>query len=155
MQDWELVAREAIRELVARYNALGDAGRVDEMAALFADDAVLDVVGTRLRGRAAIHDFFAEVARGKAGGGGVRSIRHFTATLVIEPESRSRAVGRCYYQVLTESGLDHWGRYEDAYRSGDGVWRFASRSVSVDGRVPGGWADRNLARMGLAEQGAG
>src|SRR3954464_15685043 len=46
MEQWELVAREAIRDLVARYNANGDSGRIDEVIALFAPHAVLDIMGT-------------------------------------------------------------------------------------------------------------
>ncbi len=44
MELWELVARERIRDLVARYNANADAGRFDEVVALFADDAVMELV---------------------------------------------------------------------------------------------------------------
>ncbi len=44
MELWELVARESIRDLVARYNANGDAGRFDQVLALFADDAVMELV---------------------------------------------------------------------------------------------------------------
>ena len=55
-----------------------------------------------------------------------------------------RARGRCYFAVLTEDGLDHWGRYVDVYARdpADGTWRFAHRRISLDGSVPGGWADR-------------
>ena len=44
MELWELVARESIRDLVARYNANGDAGRFDQVWTLFADDAVMELV---------------------------------------------------------------------------------------------------------------
>ena len=44
MEPWELIAREAARDLVARYNANGDAGRLDEVLALFRADAVLEVL---------------------------------------------------------------------------------------------------------------
>ena len=42
---WELVARESIRDLVARYNANGDSGRFDQVMALFAPDAVMEIEG--------------------------------------------------------------------------------------------------------------
>ncbi len=42
MESWELDAREQIRDLVARYNAKGDAGRLDDMLELFAPDAELE-----------------------------------------------------------------------------------------------------------------
>jgi len=138
MQAWELAARESIRDLVTRYNANGDSGRFDPMLELFAEDAVLEIPERSLRGRRAIRAFFEEVARG-AGRPRVRVLRHHTATLQIDLLSRDEARGRCYFQVLTEHGLDHWGRYVDEYRRIDGRWLFSRRRVSVDGAVPGAW----------------
>ena len=43
MEAWEIDAREHIRHLVASYNALGDRGRFDELLALFAPDATMDI----------------------------------------------------------------------------------------------------------------
>jgi len=140
MEPWELAAREGIRDLVARYNANGDSGRFAAMLELFTQDAVLGVPEGRLEGRAAIGAFLEGVAAGAGGRPPVRLLRHFTATLQIDLESETRARGRCYYQVLTEAGLDHWGRYVDRYRCEEGRWLFEQRDVSVDGAVPGGWA---------------
>jgi len=144
VEAWECAAREAIRDLVARYNANGDAGRFDAVLALFADDAVLVTPDAAHRGRAAIRALFESTARrtGDADAGGrARLVRHFTSTHQIDVESENEASGRCYYAVLTERGLDHWGRYVDAYRRVDGAWLFAQRRVSVDAAVPGGWGD--------------
>ncbi len=79
--------------------------------------------------------------------GEARRLRHHTATLVIDLESRLRARGRCYFQTLTERGLDHWGRYVDTYAADGGRWHFVRRRVDLDGWVPGGWADRTRARL--------
>src|SRR5262249_54053268 len=46
MEAWEPGAREAIRELVARYTHFGDGGRIKELTELFEPDAVIDAVGT-------------------------------------------------------------------------------------------------------------
>jgi hypothetical protein len=141
VEPWELAAREAIRDLVARYNANGDSGRFPAMLELFAEDAVLEVPEQgRIEGRAAIRAFFEGVASGAGGRPRARLLRHFTATLQIDLESPTRARGRCYYQALTEAGLDHWGRYVDRYRCEQGRWLFEHRVVSVDGAVPDGWA---------------
>jgi hypothetical protein len=43
MELWELTARESIRDLVARYNASGDAGRFAQVLELFADDAAMEI----------------------------------------------------------------------------------------------------------------
>jgi ketosteroid isomerase-like protein len=147
MSPAELAAREAIRDLVARYNALGDAGRLDALCELFAEDGVLELDAGRAAGRAALRALFERAAEEARAGGGLRLLRHFTATHVIDLADDGRASGRLYYQVLTERGLDHWGRYLDAYRAEGGRWRFAHRRVTVDGLVPGGWAERTQRRL--------
>lgn len=147
----ELVAREALRDLVARYNALGDAGRLAALCELFTDDAELELDGRTRHGRAEIRALFESAAEEARRGGGVRFLRHSTSTHVIDLGGAGRASGRLYYQVLTERGLDHWGRYLDDYRLDGTRWRFARRQVTVDGLVPGGWADRTQQR--LPEQG--
>ena len=140
MEPWELEAREEIRDLVARYNANGDSGRLEVMLALFSADAVLEVEGRPYRGVDEIRAMFEAAARStRARAGG--NVRHFTATHQIDLLGPDHAKGRCYFQVLTEVGLDHWGRYVAEYRRAEGRWRLATREVRVDGRVPGGWAD--------------
>jgi ketosteroid isomerase-like protein len=146
MDPAECAAREAIRDLVARYNALGDAGRLDALVALFAEDGELEVEGRRHRGRAALRALFESAAAEARAGQGVRHLRHFTATHVVDLEEGERARGRCYFLVLTDAGVDHWGRYEDLYGRVGGRWHFVRRRVRVDGQVPGGWAERTLPR---------
>ena len=140
-------ARDAIRELVARYHQLGDAGRLDELLETFSETAVLEVDGRVYAGRSAIREMFAAAAAETREGDAAEYIRHFVASHSIEPLGPGRARGRSYFQVLTERGLDHWGRYRDEYVLQDGRWRFARRRVVVDGRVPGGWAERASARL--------
>lgn len=144
MDAWEVEARECIRDLVARYNANGDSGRIDAVVALFATDAELEVPGRSLRGREEIRSFLAGIGaetRSRMGDAGFKLIRHFTATHQIDVTSRDHATGRCYYAVLTDRGLDHWGRYVDEYRREDDRWLFAKRRATVDGRVPGSWSE--------------
>jgi len=137
----ELVARESIRDIVARYNSLGDSGRVGEMMALFADDARLEVPGRDpLEGVAAIRDFFLSVTEAAPDAAPLRSLRHHTATHRIELETATTARGSCYFAVYTQDGLDHWGCYKDTYRLCAGSWLFSSRTVRLDGVIPGGWA---------------
>lgn len=142
METFELVARESIRDLVARYNAKGDAGRFDEMLALFAEDAVFEFERERLEGRAAIRAWFERVAERTGAGRAAAFVRHFTGTHQIDVLSEREAHGRCYYAVLTERGLDHWGRYVDEYRKVGERWLFQRRKVTLDAAVPGGWGDR-------------
>ncbi len=133
----ELIAREAIRDLVARYNAGADSGRFDEVVELFAPDAVMELDDETLHGREEIAGLFRRTQQrvlDSAPTGGRQHLRHFTATLQIDVEGPDAARSRCYYQVLMAHGLDHWGRYIDRYVRIDGRWRFSHRRVTVDGR---------------------
>jgi ketosteroid isomerase-like protein len=133
-------AREAIRDLIARYNLYGDSGRIDEMLELFLDDAVMAVDRTTYQGRRGIRELM-ETSVGPA----PQRVRHFTSTHVIDVAGDT-ATARCYFQVLTEQGLDHWGRYRDELRRVDGHWRFVRRDVRVDGMIADGWAAQATAR---------
>lgn len=143
MELWELTAREAIRDLVARYNANGDTGRFEQVLELFAPTAVMELDGGRtFDGKAEIETIFTGATAGFDDWDGPVYLRHFTATLQIDVIDEARAKGRCYFAVVTSIGLDHWGRYIDEYGVVDGAWRFTRRRVTTDGRVEGGWAAR-------------
>ncbi|HEX4491015.1 MAG TPA: nuclear transport factor 2 family protein [Acidimicrobiia bacterium] len=143
MEVWELVAREEIRETLARYHHAGDAGRFEEMAALFAVDGVLEIKGEQtVDGRAAIIEFLTGVNRDVVALSDVPMLRHYSTNLTITVSSPSAATAASAFLVLSESGLDHWGRYRDRLVPADGGWRFAHRLVRTDGYAPGGWAIR-------------
>jgi hypothetical protein len=137
----DLLAREAIRDLVARYNAYGDGGLFDRMLGLFAPGAVLEIGEQVHTGHDEIRAVFTSVpertSQGAGGGDGRPAhLRHCTATHQIDLVDDSTATGRCYFFVLTAVGLDHWGRYLDDYRVVDGEWRFDRRRVLVDDASP-------------------
>jgi hypothetical protein len=137
MEQWETSARESIRDLVARYNANGDTGRFAQVLELFAPDAVMDIGDDRVyTGLDEIATIFTGVRDHVSSSAALTYVRHLTATHQIDLVDESTATGRCYYQVLTSVGLDHWGRYVDDYRVIDGQWRFGRRRVTVDGRSP-------------------
>jgi len=143
MELWEVVAREEIRETLARYNQFGDSGRFDEMAALFAVDGVLEVKGEReIVGRDAIVEYLNGVKRDVVALSDVPMLRHYATNVTISVASPDEATAASSFLVLAETGLDHWGRYRDRLvPEGDG-WRFAHRLVRTDGYAPGGWAIR-------------
>ena len=135
MDVWELAAREGVRDTIAHYNLAGDRGHVDDMMSLFAPDATLTIDGVAHGGHAEILAVLSDAKSPHP-----ELIRHFTSTLQIEVPAPDRANARCYFQVLTVNGLDHWGRYTDVLKCVDGRWLFTSRSVRIDGATPGGWA---------------
>ena len=142
MEPWEVAAREEIRDLVARYNANGDTGRVAQVLELFAPDAVMELgdpgSSTFHRGHDEIKLIFtgaqdrwtAEATERKA----APYVRHSVTTHQIDFVDQEHAKGRCYFFVMMAHGLDHWGRYIDEYTVVDGHWRFAHRNVRMDGR---------------------
>lgn len=143
----DLLAREGIRDTVARYNSYSDAGRFDPLWELFADDAVMELDGDD--GATTVYDGRENIKRIFTGAqqrvqvqletAGPTSIRHFTATHQIDLVDADHASGRCYFAVIIDSGLDHWGRYVDRYvRVGDD-WKFAHRRVSIDGKAATSW----------------
>ena len=135
METWELVARECIRDTVARYNHAGDSGRFDDMVTCFTDDGVLAISGGHdHEGHVAMLEFFSGVT-GSARSG-FTHLRHCVTNVVIDLESPRAATVRSYFQVITDIGLDHWGRYRDRFVPvGDG-WRIEYRSVRTDGYAP-------------------
>ena len=148
----DLLAREGIRDLVARYNSYGDTGKFDQLWPLFAHDAVMEVGPAR--GERRIHTGIDEVkeiflgAQGRVDGQDAAAattyIRHFTATHQIDLVDADHATGRCYFAVIIgnaveSGGVDHWGRYIDEYVRVDSVWKFQRRRVYVDGNVASSW----------------
>jgi ketosteroid isomerase-like protein len=139
MESWELVARESIRDLVARYNANADSGRFDQVLDCFAHDAVMELDGRPYRGHDEIRSIFTGAEALARQAAGPLLVRHHTSTLQIDVAGEQDATSRCYYQVLGAQGLDHWGRYLDRYTVVGGRWLFAHRREFLDGFVAGSW----------------
>jgi ketosteroid isomerase-like protein len=141
MELWELAAREEIRELVARYATNCDSGRFDEVAALFAPDAILEPDGVVYQGHEAIRGMFTRAFNSIAVWPEPVKLRHMTTSLTIDVADQGGATSRCYYAVLMSHGLDHWGHYDDEYAVVDERWLFSHRREFIDGMTPGGWAE--------------
>jgi len=138
---WELVAREQIRDTIARYTHYVDGGRFEDLVELFVPDGVLEVEGERPhKGRDAIRAFVSGTGRDLAAETGAPRIRHHVGSVVIDLDGEARARARCYFLAVTDRGVDHWGRYLDELAYADHAWRFVHRRVRTDGATPGGWA---------------
>lgn len=145
MEIWELVARERIRDTLARYNWSGDAARVEDLTQTFCVDGELEVRGlTKVRGRTDIAAFLGGVAEPQTPppAGVKRIVRHNLTNIrfgEIAPEHASVA---SYFTVLTEIGLDHFGRYRDVLVPVGDEWLIQRRLVSTDWSAP----DSTMAR---------
>jgi SnoaL-like domain len=145
VEPWELEAREAIRETIASYAHHADSGRFEELASLFAADGVLEVHGgATARGHDELRAFFSGVNADLRHTTSVPLIRHYTSNLSIDVVSPTEANARCYFLAVTETGVDHWGRYRDRLVPDGERWVFAHRFVRTDGVVPGGWAEHRV-----------
>jgi SnoaL-like domain len=135
---WELVAREHIRDTLARYNWSGDAGRIDDLADTFCADGVLEIRGFEpLRGRSAIVAFLGGVTGNVAASTDVKPIvRHNVANLLFNAITHDEAQVSCYFTVVTHVGLDHLGRYRDTLVPDGDTWRIKHRKVSTDWAAP-------------------
>jgi hypothetical protein len=135
---WELVAREHIRDTLARYNWAGDAGRLDDLADTFCADGVLEIRGLKpLQGRAEIVAFLGGVTGRVAVSADVKPIvRHNVANVLFNEVARDHAQVSCYFSVVTHIGLDHVGRYRDTLVPDGDTWRIRHRKVSTDWAAP-------------------
>jgi hypothetical protein len=152
MELWELVARERIRDTLARYNWAGDALRLDELAQSFCEDGELELRGSDpVRGRAAIVELLGGVVSAQNATAQTsdikRIVRHNVTNIRFTDVSAGETHVSCYFTVLTEIGLDHYGRYRDVFVPvGSPVgtnWLIRHRFVSTDWSAP----DSTMARV--------
>ena len=150
MELWELTAREGIRDSLARYNWSGDAFRLDELALAFCEDGELEVRGQAPAvGRVAIVELLGgggesgddearrAARRSAAANSGVkRIVRHILANTRFLELTPEHALVASYFTVVTEIGLDHYGRYRDAFVPIGDQWLIKHRYVSVDWHAP-------------------
>jgi len=132
-----------IQALVARYCTAADAGRLDEVIGLFAEDGSIEFRGERFVGADGIKGMFVDSGRRVRASGLRGRLMHTVSTIDIStclytPDS---AEGSSCFQVLSERGLDHWGRYTDRYVIEHGYWRIERRTITVEGKVPGGFGE--------------
>ncbi len=135
---WELVAREQIRDTLARYNWSGDSGRPDDLAETFCADGILEVRGSEpLRGRTEIAAFLRGITGSVAARSDARPVvRHNLANLLFTGLTADRAEVSSYFTVVTQIGLDHFGRYRDVLVPDGDTWLIRHRKVSTDWAAP-------------------
>jgi SnoaL-like domain len=146
MELWELIARESCRDTLAQYTHAGDRFLLEEFAAAFCEDGVLEIRGSEpITGRPAIIERFGgpstasqarQAARQQPAGAARRVVRHNVTNIRFESLSPEEAVVSSYFTVFTEVGADHMGRYRDRLVPVGERWLIAHRFVSTDWRAP-------------------
>lgn len=146
----EVLAREAIRDTMAKCAQAGDRLHAEDYAACYAEDGILQtgrVSGghnLRLVGRPEILAW----QKGLLGGDGKSSalarpgrvaltfVRHNLATSKIDITGFGTATARTYWHVITDIGPDHSGYYLDDFRKVDDEWLIAFRRARTDWASP-------------------
>jgi len=136
VESWELQAREAIRDTMARYTHAGDRFPLVGVADAFCEDGVLEPEGGEpVRGRAAIAEF-RTAARERSGTTDAgRLLRHNVANILFESVTPEEALVSSYYTTFSEIGVDHMGRYRDRFVPAGDAWLIAHRYVTCDWRA--------------------
>jgi hypothetical protein len=128
---WELVAREQVRHTMSSYTFGGDRGRLNELAAAFTPNGVLQIEEDDVStGREAIIERLSRVVTMDRHPTHMHhhiSGIHFRAVVETEIEVSS------YFLVVTDIGADHWGRYRDRFVPAEERWLIAHRRVTTDG----------------------
>jgi hypothetical protein len=124
--------RDEIRDLLARYNYHGDRGRIEELAACFAADGLLEYPGAEARGPAEIAAALTSGPRNTA----ITFVRHHITNPHIAVTADA-ATARSYFTVYANAGPDHAGTYDDRLIRTPSGWRFAHRRVRIDWQAPG------------------
>jgi ketosteroid isomerase-like protein len=124
--------RSAIEDLNAAFVYYLDHGHVDELAALFTENALYTHAERRSSGRAEIRELFR-----KRLSAGPRTSRHLYSGLRIAVESETRATATCVCLTFAADGVPPLpatpllvADFEDVYERGeDGRWRFLERHI--------------------------
>lgn len=118
-----------IRDLLAAYCHTADDGRFGEFAALFAEDAALEVMGERIEGRAAIREWIEAAMPPERRG------RHVTVNTHVQARQPDRAVvvSDFLFHTRTDGGwqVRQVGRYHDEVVRDGETWSFARREIRL------------------------
>ncbi len=143
MLEPEVIERETIRELLVRYVSLVDQGRYQEVAPLFAPDAILEVTDEEpSQGAIEIEALLVRAGDSLRHHMASPILRHHLSSIVIDFVEPHQARTTGYFIAVTEIGPDHWGRYRDTLIRTDDAWRIQRRLIQIEGFANGGWQDR-------------
>jgi SnoaL-like domain len=126
------VAREHIRDTMARYNIAGDRRDLGAFVDTFTDDAVYESAVFHCIGRTDIEAYLRANWGAKPIAPTARFRRHNLTTCQIDLTGPTTANSRTYYFVVSDLGPDHSGYYVDQWREQQGRWLMSHREVWMD-----------------------
>lgn len=141
----EMLAREAIRDTMAKYNTSGDRLKVADYVSCFTEDGIMESDGVpedrafRYAGRAEILAWQSRWLERDPDAPAIhasRFIRHHLSTSKIDITGPDTARARTYWAAWTDIGPDHAGYYLDEFRKVGEEWLIAHRRVRLDWDSP-------------------
>jgi hypothetical protein len=142
MDDWA-----GICVLLARYVAVIDNARFDELPALFSPTGSLR---SRITGRATprqeLSDYLRAVISTRTRPAW-KAIHHHLAMPSISMGQDGIVRSTCYFTAFNADAPDHWGAYRDTLVKTGGSWVFEERSVEMTGSEPTGWVGSGAAAL--------
>ena len=129
----EMLAREAIRYTIGRYNSAIDRSAYPELADVFTSDGVMAFGGqARFEGRDKIIAALSAGAQKRGAFEPKNFQRHLLGNSIINVVDDATARSVHYIMVVTEIGFDHSGVYVDDFvKSGD-RWLIAHRAANLE-----------------------
>ena len=127
MTDADVIAHAAIRTTLAACAQAGDTRKAEAYAGCFTENGVL-ILAETYAGRAAILRWMAApsvIPKPKTPTPGF--ISHHLTTCRINLTSAAAASVKTYWLVISATGLDHSGYYDDRFEEEAGQWLIASR----------------------------
>jgi ketosteroid isomerase-like protein len=117
-----------VRTAIAALGRAQDAGRPDDLVALYTDDAILELPGMEpVVGAAALREAFVAWAP-------KRPQLHLVGNVLVRPAGPGEATATSDVAMM-QRGEEGWavqvvGRYEDTFRLTDGAWKLHRRSTT-------------------------
>jgi hypothetical protein len=138
VQRWELVCRESVMQTLSDYTAATDSFDLVALAACFTVTGTLEYTGGRdpLIGPDQIETGLRSQLSRPASGPRPSYVRHHVSSVRFARIAAFEVETSSYFLVLTDIGVDHWGRYRDVLVPVENRWLFASRKIKVDGFAP-------------------
>ena len=129
----EMLAREAVRYTIGRYNSAIDRSAYPELAEVFTPDGVMAFGGqTRFEGREKIIAALTAGAERRGALDPKNFQRHLLGNSIINVVDATTARSVHYIVVITELGIDHSGVYVDDFvKSGD-RWLIVHRAANLE-----------------------
>jgi SnoaL-like domain len=137
MHATELVDRLLIAATIAQYTMAGDRGLLDQLAATFTEDGILETDIFTLTGRESIVEGLKSQGRASVpADSSPLFVRHHVTAPHIQFEGEDCAKSRCYFTVYSNNGLDHCGVYSDLFSKVGETWLIAHRKARLDWQAP-------------------